>query len=119
MTSLRNIHCNEQKMIPVACSVNDLLNFCSELTTHHRGLISCPSAFHEKTGEILENCFDLEEMYFQQDKKVPDFFLEDLDLKGSCANASLDKIYVSLRDPGVVAPLPPERNLYEEVWSML
>ncbi|MBP5531260.1 MAG: ankyrin repeat domain-containing protein [Lentisphaeria bacterium] len=90
VTSLKNIHCNEQKMIPIACSVNDLLNFCSELTTHYGGLIRRLRAFHEKTGEILGNCFDLEAVYPRRDKKVPDFFLKGLDLDGNCVEESLE-----------------------------
>ena len=117
---LEFIECYEsEKNTPVACSINDLLNFCSELTTHHYELISNPSAFHEKTGEILGNCFDLEEMHFQQDKKMPDFFLEDLDLKADRKDVYQDIIYESPLDPGVRNFLTPERNFWEEGLNQL
>ena len=80
VTSLKNIHCNEQKCIPVACSVNDLLNFCSELTTHHCEMLFHPRAFHKTTGKILGDVLNFEKLPLLHKKTAPDFFLKDLNL---------------------------------------
>ena len=63
----------------MVCSVNDLLNFCSELTTHHGTLLSNPDAFDVMTGKTLAGELDLEGMY-HYNRNSPAFFLDDLDL---------------------------------------
>ena len=82
VTSLQNIPRKKQALMPVACSVNDLLSFCSELTTHHGRLLSRPRVFDEKAGQMLSQEFDLEGMYHAKDRTSPDFFLADLALGG-------------------------------------
>ena len=78
-TSLNNIPAKKRALLPVNCAVNDLLNFCSELTTHHGNLLTSSSAFNVASGRTLGGEFDLEGMY-HIDKKSPDFFLKDLNL---------------------------------------
>ena len=91
VTSLQSIPRKKQTLMPVACSVNDLLNFCSELTTHHGDLIHRPRAFDEKTGQMLAQEFDLEGMYHTNGRPSPDFFLDDLKLGGHRAGESLER----------------------------
>lgn len=91
VTSLQSIPRKKQTLMPIACSVNDLLNFCSELTTHHGELLHRPRAFDEKTGQMLAQEFDLEGMYHTHGRPSPDFFLDDLDLGGHRAGESLER----------------------------
>ncbi len=92
VTSLQSIPRKKQSLMPVVCSVNDLLNFCSELTTHHGELLHRPRAFDEKTGQMLAQEFDLEGIYHTNGRTSPDFFLDDLDLGGHRAGESLKRI---------------------------
>ena len=91
VTSLQSIPRKKQALMPVACSVNDLLNFCSELTTHHGELLHRPRAFDEKTGQMLAQEFDLEGMYHTHGRPSPDFFLDDLSIGGHRAGESLER----------------------------
>ena len=91
VTSLQSIPRKKQTLMPVACSVNDLLNFCSELTTHHGELLHRPRAFDEKAGQMLAQEFDLEGMYHTNGRPSPDFFLDDLNLGGHRAGESLER----------------------------
>ena len=91
VTSLQSIPRKKQTLMPVACSVNDLLNFCSELTTHHGELLHRPRAFDEKAGQMLAQEFDLEGMYHTNGRPSPDFFLDDLALGGHRAGESLER----------------------------
>ena len=77
-TSLSNISPRKRPLLPVNCSVNDLLNFCSELTTHHDNIISHVDAFNATLGNMLAQEFDLEEMYHNQ-KPAKAFHLDDMD----------------------------------------
>ena len=78
-TSLNNIPAKKRALLPVNCAVNDLLNFCSELTTHHGNLLTSSAAFDVAAGKTLAGELDLEGMY-SINKKSPDFFLKDLRL---------------------------------------
>lgn len=77
-TSLNNISPKKRPLLPVNCSVNDLLNFCSELTTHHDNIISHVDAFNATLGNMLAQEFDLEEMYHNQ-RPAKAFHLDDMD----------------------------------------
>ena len=89
-TSLNNIPAKKRVLLPVNCAVNDLLNFCSELTTHHGNLLTSSSAFDVATGRILASEFDLEGMY-NINHKSPDFFLNDLQLSKSKTQEYFDQ----------------------------
>lgn len=91
VTSLQSIPRKKQTLLPVACSVNDLLNICSELTTHHGEILHRPQAFNEKTGQMLSQEFDLEGIYHAKGDPSPDFFLSDLNLSGRRAAESVER----------------------------
>ena len=91
VTSLQSISRKKQSLLPVECSVNDLLNVCSELTTHYGELLHRPQAFHEKTGQMLAQEFDLEGMYHSKGDPSPDFFLNDLNLNGHRVAESVER----------------------------
>ena len=89
-TSLNNIPAKKRALLPVNCSVNDLLNFCSELTTHHGNLLNNAVSFDIAAGKILAHEFDLEGMYSRQSQS-PDFFLKDLDLPTTRTRESFER----------------------------
>lgn len=91
VTSLQSISRKRQALMPVRCSVNDLLNICSELTTHYGELLHRPRAFDEKLGEMLSGEFDLEGMYRSRSSDSPAFFLNDLKLGGHRAHESIER----------------------------
>jgi len=62
-TALSNIQKKRRSLLPVDCSVNDLINFSSELTTHFGDQVRDRSAFDMAMGEMLAQEFDLENMY--------------------------------------------------------
>ena len=76
-TSLTNIAPKKRSLLPVSCSVNDLFNFCSELTTHHDNIISRVDVFNTTLGEMLAQEFDLEEMYHNR-QPARAFHLDDM-----------------------------------------
>ena len=78
-TSLNNIAPKKRSLLPVGCSVNDLFNFCSELTTHHENIVSRVDAFNAALGSMLAQEFDLEEMYHNR-QPARAFHLDDMDL---------------------------------------
>ena len=78
-TSLNNIAARKRALLPVGCSVIDLINFCSELTSHHENIISRVDAFNSTLGNMLAQEFDLEEMYHNH-KPAKAFHLDDMNL---------------------------------------
>lgn len=89
-TSLNNIPAKKRSLLPVNCSVNDLLNFCSELTSHHGNLLDNAVSFDVAAGKILAHEFDLEGMYGRHSKS-PDFFLKGLDLPTTRTRESFER----------------------------
>ena len=89
-TCLNNIPAKKRSLLPVNCSVNDLLNFCSELTSHHGKLLNDTAAFDVAAGKILAHEFDLEGMYGRHSKS-PDFFLKGLDLPTTRTRESFER----------------------------
>ncbi len=87
ITSLNNIQPKRRALLPVGCSVNDLLNFCSELTTHHENILQKIKPFNAEIGKILSAEFDLEGMYFNQ-KSAKDFHLHDVVIDAETVEAS-------------------------------
>lgn len=63
VTDLSTINPKKRCMLPVGCSVADLLNFVSELGTHHRNLLRDTAPLNVFHGHILAKSFDLEDMY--------------------------------------------------------
>ena len=78
-TSLSNIPVKRRALLPVSCSVNDLLNFCSELSTHHREILRSTNVLDTEIGRMLAAEFDLEDMY-RNSRDARDFQLNGLDL---------------------------------------
>ena len=63
VTDLANIGLKKRPLLPVGCSVADLLNFASELVTHHAELLKPDSTLHSIAGTVLSKGFDLEDLY--------------------------------------------------------
>ena len=63
VTDLANIGLKKRPLLPVGCSVADLLNFASELVTHHAELLKPDSTLHSFAGTVLSKGFDLEDLY--------------------------------------------------------
>ena len=63
VTDLSNIGEKKRSLLPVGCSVADLLNFTSELGTHHRNLVRDTGPLNAFHGRMLAKSFDLEDMY--------------------------------------------------------
>ena len=89
-TSLNNIPAKKRALLPVNCSVNDLLNFSSELTSHHGNLLNNAVSFDVATGKMLAHEFDLEGMYSRRSQS-PDFFLKNLDLPSTRTRESFER----------------------------
>ncbi|MBP5182788.1 MAG: hypothetical protein J6331_07155 [Lentisphaeria bacterium] len=89
-TSLSNIAAKKRPLIPVDCSVNDLFNFCSELTTHHDNILAKVDAFNGALGSMLAQEFDLEEMYHNR-RNSKAFHLDDLDLTDRVYRSSAER----------------------------
>ena len=79
ITSLTNIPLKRRALLPVSCSVNDLLNFCSELSTHHKEILRNTNALDAEIGHMLAAEFDLEDMY-KNSRTARDFLLNGLEL---------------------------------------
>lgn len=77
VTDLSNIGAKKRALLPVACSVSDLLNFASELGTHHRALLREPAPVHGFSGTLLSRGFDLEDLY-PSATRTADFYFKDL-----------------------------------------
>ena len=63
VTDLTNIGQKKRPLLPVGCSVADLLNFASELASHHAELLKPESTLHSFAGTVLSKDFDLEDLY--------------------------------------------------------
>lgn len=90
ITALNNISPKKRPLLPVDCSVNDLFNFCTELTSHHDNLISNTDAFHSALGGMMVQEFDLEEMYHNQ-KPAKAFHLNDMELSSNIYQGSAER----------------------------
>ena len=74
VTDLSNIGEKRRSLLPVGCSVADLLNFTSELGTHYRKLLKEVEPLHAFYGRKLARSFDLEDMY-KNTRPARDFHL--------------------------------------------
>ena len=63
VTDLTNIGQKKRPLLPVGCSVADLLNFASEIATHHADLLKPESTLQSFAGTLLSKDFDLEDLY--------------------------------------------------------
>lgn len=77
VTDLSNIGEKKRALLPVGCSVADLLNFASELTTHHSGMLKESAPIAGFSGTILAKDFDLADLYPSTHSTSP-FYLKDI-----------------------------------------
>ena len=84
VTDLSNIGAKKRALLPVGCSVSDLLNFASELTTHHRAMLKPSAPLETFFGTLLGKGFDLEDLY-PNATRMADFYLKDLDFSQEAA----------------------------------
>lgn len=87
ISSLTNIAPKRRALLPVNCSVNDLFNFCSELTSHHDNIVSNADAFNATLGRMLSQEFDLEEMYHNR-TPAKAFHLNDMAITENISQGS-------------------------------
>ena len=78
VTDLANIGLKKRPLLPVGCCVADLLNFASELATHHAELLKPDSTLHTFAGTVLAKGFDLEDLY-PNARQTSAFYLNDVD----------------------------------------
>lgn len=83
VTELAKIGRKKRGLLPVDCSVSDLLNFASELATHHGDIAGDLKPLHAYTGTLLAKGFDLEDLY-PNAQRTSRFYMRDLAL-GSAA----------------------------------
>ena len=79
VTELGKIGQKKRSLLPVDCSVSDLLNFASELATHHARIITDAKPLHAYTGTLLAKGFDLEDIYHNS-QRTSRFYMNDLDI---------------------------------------
>ena len=79
VTELGKIGQKKRALLPVDCSVSDLLNFASELGTHHAKIISDVKPLNAYAGTLLAKGFDLEDLY-PNAQRTSRYYMRDLDL---------------------------------------
>ena len=84
VTDLSNIGMKKRALLPVGCSVADLLNFASELATHHSELLKPESTLQTFAGTVLSKGFDLEDLY-PNARRTSDFYLRGVDFSREAA----------------------------------
>ena len=84
VTDLANIGIKKRPLLPVGCSVADLLNFASELVTHHADLLKSDSTLHAFAGTVLAKGFDLEDLY-PNAVRTSAFYLNNVDFSQEAA----------------------------------
>ena len=84
VTDLSNIGMKKRALLPVGCSVADLLNFASELATHHSDLLKPESTLQTFAGTVLSKGFDLEDLY-PNARRTSDFYLRGVDFSREAA----------------------------------
>ena len=84
VTDLSNIGLKKRALLPVGCSVADLLNFASELATHHASLLKPDATLQSFAGTVLSKGFDLEDLY-PNATRTSDFYLRDMDFSQEAA----------------------------------
>ena len=84
VTDLGAIGERRRGLLPTGASVADVMNFVSELNTHHGELIKNRTAANGLLGNFYARSYDLEEMYPHSQPAQP-FYLKDIDF-GEKAN---------------------------------
>ena len=78
VTDLGAIGERRRGLLPTGASVADVMNFVSELNTHHGMLLRNPNAANGLIGDFYGRSFDLEEMY-PSSRAAGQFYLQDID----------------------------------------
>jgi len=55
-----SISAKKQRLLPMNCTLYQLFNFATEVTTHHQELLKQPEQLHAWIGSIVTNEYDLE-----------------------------------------------------------
>lgn len=84
VTDLTNIGQKKRPLLPVGCSVADLLNFASELASHHADLLKPESTLHSFAGTVLAKDFDLEDLY-PNAVRTSNFYLDGINFSQEAA----------------------------------
>ena len=84
VTDLANIGQKKRPLLPVGCSVADLLNFASELGTHHSDLLKSDSTLQSFSGTLLSKGFDLEGLY-PHTARTSSFYLNGINFSKGAA----------------------------------
>lgn len=84
VTDLANIGQKKRPLLPVGCSVADLLNFASELGTHHSELLKPESTLQSFSGTLLSKGFDLEGLY-PHTARTSSFYLDGIEFSRGAA----------------------------------
>ena len=79
VTDLGAIGERRRGLLPTGASVADVMNFVSELNTHHGALLRNQNAANALIGEFFAGSFDLEEMY-PHTRAADQYYLRDVDL---------------------------------------
>jgi hypothetical protein len=78
VTDLGAIGERRRGLLPTGASVADVMNFISELNTHHGMLLRNRTAANGVIGEFFARSFDLEEMY-PHTRAADQYYLRDID----------------------------------------
>lgn len=79
VTDIGTIGQKRRTLLPADCSVADLLNFTTELGTHHAAILKKPDTANALVGSFYSSGFDLEEMYVNA-QSSPGFVLSGMNL---------------------------------------
>ena len=79
VTDIGTIGVKRRSLLPVDCSVADLMNFATELSTHHAAIMKNPESVNSLVGKFYASGYDLEEMY-PNAQPSPAFVLKGLKL---------------------------------------
>lgn len=84
VTDLGTIGERRRGLLPTEASVADVMNFVSELNTHHGDLVKNRNAADGLIGEFYAKGYDLEEMY-PHNRPASGFYLKGLELEERAA----------------------------------
>jgi len=79
VTDIGTIGVKRRSLLPVDCSVADLMNFVTELSSHHAAIMKSPTSANALIGNFYSSGYDLEEMY-PNAQPSPAFVLNGLKL---------------------------------------
>ena len=79
VTDLGAIGERRRALLPTGASVADVMNFVSELNTHHASILKNGDAANGLLGDFYAKSYDLEEMY-PHTHPASNYYLRGLDL---------------------------------------